>query len=82
MEDGHIIYDARQVNSAACYQDWVATRGSLPADPEKTFQRSLTAHVTGSDGRQPFSADEEEAILRVLRIKQKWPAFERAFAGF
>jgi len=31
--------------------------------------------LTGSDGRQPFTPEEEAAILTVLRIKRVWPAF-------
>jgi len=43
-------------------------------------QKQLTTRVrasslTGSDGRQPFTPEEEAAILAVLRVKRVWPAF-------
>jgi len=44
-------------------------------DMEKTFQRVLTAHCTGSDGRRPFDPEEEKAILQAIRLKRQWPAF-------
>jgi len=33
------------------------------------------ARHAGSDGRQPFEADEEAAVLAALRVKRVWPAF-------
>jgi len=42
----------------------------------RTFQRILTSHVTGSDGRRPFEPEEEEAILKVIRKKHQRPAFQ------
>ena len=67
---------AEAVLSRDCFESWLRSRNSPPAEAEKTFQRSLTAHVTGSDGRTPFSPQEEEALLKVLRQKRVWPAFQ------
>ena len=70
--DGTKHLDARQVLSKECYQYWLNTRVGATNDPERTFQRSLTAHLTGSDGRQPFHQQEEEAILKIIRVKRVW----------
>jgi len=40
--------------------------------PEKIFQRTLTAHLTAADTRQPFHPKEEAAILATLRSKGVW----------
>jgi len=69
------VIDASAVNGPECYRQWLDSRSEVSVDPAKSFQRCLTAHLTGSDGRQPFQSDEEEAILRVVRLKCKWPAF-------
>jgi len=104
--DGAAYIDASQVTSRACFEDWLASRPGIPPHPEKKFQRYLTSHLTGADGRrflllhawlpkldfykgvyeltpkrihasigQPFTPEEEAAILKVIRMKQKWPAF-------
>jgi len=52
------------------------TRGYVPREPFKCFQRTLTAHLTASDGRAPFDPEEEVAIMSVLTQKKQWPAFE------
>jgi len=54
----------------------VSSRSTVSSEPEKNFQRALTAHVTGSDGRQPFTQQEEEAILSLIRNRVPWPAFQ------
>jgi len=69
------VIDASAVNGPECYRQWLDSRSETSVDPAKSFQRCLTAHLTGSDGRQPFQPDEEEAILGVVRLKCKWPAF-------
>ena len=69
-EDG--LIDASAIHSKACFNEWVATREGLQKHPEKTFQRTLTATLSGSDGRIPFTPQEEAAILEVLRAKRVW----------
>jgi len=59
----------------ACYEDWLSTRSRIPAEPEKTFQRILTSTVSGTDGRQPFTPEQETTVLKQLRVKRAWPAF-------
>jgi len=54
----------------------LASRRSELREPEDVFRRTLTAHVSGRDNRAPFEADEEAAILAVLRQKRPWPAFK------
>ena len=63
------------VTSLACYEDWLSTRARPPKEPEKTFQRILTCTVSGTDGRTPFTPEEEEKILKQIRLKRVWPAF-------
>ena len=42
----------RNVVSRECYEDWLTTRPAYPQDPQRTFQRCLTAHIGGTDGRE------------------------------
>jgi len=69
---GERLVDASRVLTAECYQEWLRTRGKPMAQPERTFQRVLTCTITGTDGRRPFEAPEEAAILRELRQKRTW----------
>lgn len=69
--------DATEVVSLNCYLDWLSSRRSTPCKPEKAFQRSLIGHLTGVDGRVPFSPVEEEAILKIIRKKQRWECFSK-----
>jgi len=81
----HFVYakqadDLKQVHaegilSRACYEDWLSTRSRLAAEPERTFQRVMTCCITGTDGRLPFSPEEETAVLEQIRHKRVWPAF-------
>jgi len=80
--DGTDTLDANDSISRQCYDMWVSTRKTLPPNPEKAFQRSLSAHVTGVDGRVPFTPQEEEAVLKVLRRKERWPCFEDSATRF
>jgi len=41
------IVDASAINDMQCFHEWAITR-QCATDLEKTFQRCLTAHVTGS----------------------------------
>ena len=73
-----MIVDASGIVSKACYEMWCSTR-NLPFTDDyraaKTFQRALTGHLSATDGRLPFSPEEEEAVLQVVRIKRVWPCF-------
>jgi hypothetical protein len=71
---GRIHLDASQVTSRECFEEWKEGRRAVGGF-EKEFQRSLTAHLTRSDGRQPFEPDVEAAILQVVRTNEVWPAF-------
>ena len=80
LADGSELIDGEGVISAACYQNWLRTRGPAGVDsdkPEKVFQRTLTGCLTAADGRRPFDADEEAAILKTIRVKRVWYAFPR-----
>ena len=80
--DGKEAVDAANVVSRECYDLWVSTRKVLPPNPEKAFQRALSAHITGVDGRVAFTPAEEEAILKVLRKKERWPCFVNSSTRF
>lgn len=73
LPDGSI--DASEVTSPECFEAWLRLR-PYRTQPEKAFRRSLTGHLTGVDGRIPFTQEEEEAILKVIRRKQKWECFK------
>jgi hypothetical protein len=77
-EHGSTRLDASGVISRECYDEWKESRSSevRHVEQEKGFQRCLTAHLTKSDGRRPFQPEEEAAIIKVLRQKRQWPAFE------
>jgi hypothetical protein len=76
LPDG--TFDASRIHSRECYLQWLANRFHNQTVPDtdseiRKFHRALCNHVSGSDGRTPFSPEEEKAILKVLRVKQKWP---------
>ncbi|KAH9249058.1 hypothetical protein BASA81_013270 [Batrachochytrium salamandrivorans] len=73
-EDGSI--DAHRILTRECYSDWLQARGKPDSDNEaKKFQRSLSNHLSGVDGRSAFDPEEEVAILKVVRKKECWPCF-------
>jgi len=77
LTKGGTDIDASEVVSKACFDDWCLGRScQSSAGLSRSFQMVLTAHITGSGGRQPFQHDEEAAILKVIRKKQIWPAFK------
>lgn len=47
--------NAEEITSLACYDQWLKTRKAVPKNPEKAFQRALSSHVCGVDGRLPFT---------------------------
>lgn len=70
------ILDATGINSRECYLAWLASQGRVESDGEaKKFQRTLSNHCAGVDGRTPFDLRAEAAILKVLRKKVRWPCF-------
>jgi len=79
-EDGSV--NATRINSTECYQAWIASRKATATEPEKSFQRTLSSHLTAVDGRVPFNREEEEAILKVLRKKERWPCFSHCSIRF
>jgi hypothetical protein len=74
LPDSTIALDAIKVLSEECFYEWTAAHSAENPNfnYEKAFQRALTAHVTGKDGRKPFYPVEEQAILKVLRQKRAW----------
>lgn len=62
-KDGSV--DAAGVATRECFEYWCATRRSMSTNPEKAFQRALCAHLTGRDGRIPFSeVSRSNALIR------------------
>ncbi|KAH9261710.1 hypothetical protein BASA81_000366 [Batrachochytrium salamandrivorans] len=68
-------YDASQIISKKCFEKWQKSRTTMPKSAEHSFQRTISAHVTGLDGRKPFPKPVEAAVLRVIRKRGKWPCF-------
>lgn len=68
--------DASGILSTECYELWHSTRRILAANPEDSFRRTITAHVTGTKKRKPFSEEVERSLLPRLRARQVWPCFE------
>ena len=68
--------DASPLFSKECYETWLSTRRKKVPNPPKHFQRTISAHLTGLDGRVPFYEAEERAVLIEARKKQIWPCFE------
>jgi len=70
----HMIYSPEGIDPSGiftnkCYEDWLSSRATNPKRPEESFRRALTAQLRGSDGRQPFTVEEETAILKCIRSK-------------
>jgi hypothetical protein len=76
--------DASQITSIACYHAFLTKRKFKPMPDNEAslnkFYRCLVNHTGGTDGRIPFTAEEEEAILIVLRKRQQWPCFPKHLA--
>lgn len=68
--------DASRVISSECYRVWLRIK-SEPANEQtaRKFHRTLLNHISSVDGRLPFDLEEERAVLRVIRVKQRWPCF-------
>jgi hypothetical protein len=63
--------DASQITSKPCFEAWHTTRVRVHPFPERAYLRTLVAHVSATDGRNPFSEAEEAAVLLVLRDPTK-----------
>ncbi|KAH9251330.1 hypothetical protein BASA81_010741 [Batrachochytrium salamandrivorans] len=73
-EDGTL--DASQITSRECYLAWLSYQDKLECEKQaRKFQRALSNHLCGVDGRTPFDRLEEDAILLVLKRKLRWPCF-------
>lgn len=68
--------DATGVLDRECYVAWINSRKFIPKNPHEAFRRAVTAHIRGNDGRRPFTEEAERSLLKELRKKQQWKAFE------
>lgn len=75
FQDGTI--DCTGIISKPCYEAWLKTRKNVPLRPEETFRKSILSHITCTDGgSQPFPAEVEKALLKLLRRGgEVWPCF-------
>lgn len=64
-KDEHGCLDVKGITSNACFEVWMEMR-SKPATT-KQFLRTLLSHVSAIDGRSPFSEEEEQAVIKLLR---------------
>lgn len=72
--------DASRIHSLQCFNAWllkssIGTKRGVPDVAYRRFYRALCNHVSGVDGRTPFSKHEEFAVLLVLRETKHWPCF-------
>jgi len=79
---GVVTIDATDVIGPECFREWLQmrSRSHKVAEPEKTFQRTITCYLSATDGRLPFTPEEEAAILKVVRVKQVWCVVSRCWA--
>jgi len=75
-QTGLIVPNVSGLLSSECFDAWIKSRKGVLKHPEESFRRSLTAHVTGIEGRRPFPEDIEEALIKELKKQKKWPCFE------
>ena len=68
--------DARDILGKGCYVAWLQSRRCEPKNPHEAFRRAVTAHIRGNDGRRPFGEEAERSLLKELRKKKQWKAFE------
>ena len=64
LQNGEI--NAEEIISRECFELWVSTRKSMPLRPEKAFQRALSAHICGVDGRLPFQ--RKSSLCKIWRM--------------
>ena len=70
------LLDASGLLSFDCFSLWLSSRGHHATnEPARKFRRALIAHLTGTDGRTPFSQEEEQAVLKAVRIQAPWQCF-------
>jgi hypothetical protein len=67
--------DTSRMLERKSYEQWLASRRIVPANPEDSFRRTITAHVTGTKKRRPFPVEVEEDLLKRMRSKTTWPCF-------
>eukprot|EP00924_Labyrinthula_sp_SR-Ha-C_P013483 maker-scaffold_5-snap-gene-4.5-mRNA-1 protein AED:0.01 eAED:0.01 QI:139/1/1/1/0.25/0.2/5/137/351 len=64
-----------RILSKECFEMWVGTRRNGVKRPEHSFRKALIAHLSGKDGRRPFTQSVENIVLREIRRKETWPCF-------
>jgi len=74
--EGNTVTDAHGLVGPPCFKHWVATRKQVLTDPFEDYRKSIVGHVEAVKGRQPFPADVEASLLKLIRRKEIWPAFE------
>jgi hypothetical protein len=67
--------DTSRMLERKSFEQWLVSRRIVPANPEHSYRRTITAHVTGTKERRPFPAEVEEDLLKRMRSKTTWPCF-------
>lgn len=68
--------DVSGIFSLKCFQEWLATKKKPPKKPGEAFRKTITGHVRGDRGLEPFSPSIEKEIIKVLQERKVWPCFK------
>eukprot|EP00924_Labyrinthula_sp_SR-Ha-C_P013915 augustus_masked-scaffold_5-processed-gene-17.8-mRNA-1 protein AED:1.00 eAED:1.00 QI:0/-1/0/0/-1/1/1/0/462 len=65
-----------RIFSRECFDAWVSSRTNPPKRPQESFRKAITAHLRGRDRRKPFPEAVEKSLLKIIRVRKVWPAFQ------
>lgn len=59
--------NASGILSTKCYESWLSKQKPKPSDPRKAFREVILLHLTGAQGREPFTREVETHLLSLMR---------------
>lgn len=66
--------DVEDIIGKECFEEFM--QGHNLEDPGLTFYQTIKGHLTGDARRTPFPEEIEVKLLKRMRQKQRWPAYE------